>query len=101
MNNCIIPISDNKWDKATITLIDQAKYWIYIEIENGVISKQVFYQQKEEITTYVESIVVCDQSEEIESFIYEGMMVLITSTQRTIPEIIEAYLFKELDMLEL
>lgn len=94
--NILIPVNDSDIDEAQITAIDTSKYWLLLDVSEGKIKQSEFYQTREEISDWVDVVVVKDQKEHVWPFIEEGISVLVAPLQRYIEDIIEAYLFKEL-----
>ena len=94
--NILIPVDDSDIEEAKLCSIDDAKYWLVFDITEGKVSNTQFYQKKEEISDWLDVVIVKDQKEYVWPFMEEGLAVLVASTQRYIDDIVEAYLFKEL-----
>ena len=58
--------------------------------------KNLFQKDRNDIQTWVETVVVINESEYVWQFIEENIMVLVAPVQRSIDEVVEAYLFREL-----
>lgn len=94
--NILIPIDDSDIDEAQIVSIDDVNYWLLLELTEGKVVKSEFYQSREEISDWVDVIIVNSQKEYVWPFMEEGIAVLVAPLQKSIDDIIEAYLFKEL-----
>lgn len=92
----LIPVDDNEIDDAKITLLDDVKYWTLVELVEGRVVKSEFHQNRTEIDGWVDVVIVKNQKEYVWPFIEENIAVLVAPLQRTVDDIIEAFLFKEL-----
>lgn len=94
--NILIPVDDSDIDEAKLCGIDEVKYWLLIDLLEGKVSNVQVYQTREEISDWVDVVIVKDQKEYVWPFMEEGIAVLVAPTQRYVEDIVEAYLFKEL-----
>lgn len=94
--NLMIPVDCNKRHEALITTQDAAEYFAFIELDEGQIASCNFYKDRNDIEAWVETVVVINEQEYVWQFMEEGMTVLVAPTQRSIDEIVEAFLFREL-----
>jgi len=94
--NLLIPVDDSDIDEAQIVPVDSVKYWLLLELTEGKIIKSEFYQSREEISDWVDVIIVNSQKEYVWPFMEEGIAVLVAPLQKAIDDIVEAYFFKEL-----
>lgn len=94
--NLLIPVDCEKRHEANITTLDNTKDWAFIELEEGQISKCVFFKDRKDIQEWVECVVVINDQEYVWQFMEENIMVLVAPEQRSIDEIVEAFLFREL-----
>lgn len=78
-----------------------ATHWATIEIDEGRLIATHFYSDRTRIKGCLDAVVVTHNHEPIMEFIDNQMMVLVAPTQRTIEDIVEAYLFSELHDLSL
>ena len=67
-----------------------------LNAEEGQIVEINFYDTKEEIDAWIEVVVVTGDFEPVQEFMEQQIMVLVAHTQRTIDDVFEAFLFKEL-----
>lgn len=94
--NIVIPVDDSDIEEAQIVSIDDVSYWLLLELTEGKVVNSEFYQSREEISDWVDVIVVNSQKEYVWPFMEEGIAVLVAPLQKSIEDIVEAYLFKEL-----
>jgi len=99
--NILIPVDDSDIDEAQITLLDDVKYWLLIEFNEGKMIKSEFYQTKEEVSDWIDIIIVKNQQEYVWPFMEEGIAILVAPMQSYVEDIMEAYLFKELHDMNL
>ena len=94
--NIIVPVSHNNKEEAQITLLDDVKFWAYIEMGEGEMIKCEFHDKRDDIEDWVECVVVKNDKEYVWPFMEENIMVLVAPEQDTIEEIVSAYMFREL-----
>jgi len=94
--NILIPVDDSDFEQAKISSFDDVNYWLLINLTEGKVISSQFYQSKDEISDFVDVVIVKSQEEYVWPFMEEGIAVLVAPTQKYLEDIIEAYLFKEL-----
>lgn len=94
--NLLIPVDDSDIEEAQIVSIDDVQYWLLLELTEGKVLKTEFYQSREELSDWVDVIIVNSQKEYVWPFMEEGIAVLVAPLQKSVEDIVEAYLFKEL-----
>ncbi len=92
----LIPVDETDYDEAQITLLDDVQHWILINHELGKVVDYKFYKTREEITDWIDVVVVKNNKEHVWPFMEENIAVLVAPLQRYVEDVIEAYLFKEL-----
>ncbi len=95
----LIPVDDIDFEEAKITLLDDVKHWILINLEEGKVLEYNLYKTREEITQWIDVVVVKNDKEYVWPFMEENIAVLVAPLQRSVEDIIEAFLFKELHNL--
>ncbi len=95
----LIPMDDNDLEEARITTINEATVWVQLLLEEGRVVETNQSEDKDTFASPSEVLVVKDDHEYVWPFIELGMMVLVAHTQRSIDDIVEAYLFRELNEL--
>lgn len=97
----LIPMDSNKRHEAVITTLDQTKDWALIELDEGEIKDIRFFKRREDIDEWIDCVVVENEQEYVWPFMEENITVLVAPTQKSIDEIVEAFLFKELHDLNI
>ncbi len=95
----LIPMDDNDLEEARITAINDAKVWVQLLVEEGRIVETNTNQDKDAFENQSQILVVKNDNEYVWPFIELGMMVLVAHIQRSVDDIVEAYLFRELNEL--
>ena len=94
--NILLPLDCANEDEAKLVELDNVKSWAQIKVEDGKLENIKFAEQKEYFSDFSECVVVTNDNEYVWPFMELSMMVLVAHTQKSIDEIVEAYLFKEL-----
>ncbi len=94
--NLLIPVNCDNKDEAQITKLDDTKKWAFIELAEGQITSCNFYDDRSDIQDWIECVVVENDKEYVWPFMEENIMVLVAPEQKSIADIVEAFLFKEL-----
>lgn len=94
--NLLIPVNSKEHEEARLCSLDANKVWAFVHIECGSVKKISFYDTKEEIRELCDYLIVKNKDEFISDFIEEGLCVLVAPMQRSIDDIIEAFMFCEL-----
>ena len=96
----LIPVDSNRRHEALLTTLDTTKYWAFVELNEGQIENCKFYKDKDDIDAFIETLVVQNDQEYVWEFQQKDIAILVALKQRSIDEIVEAYLFSELHELE-
>jgi len=92
----LVPMDGDNLQESKLVGNLSALKWALINVEEGKVKDISFYDNKEDITEWYEAVVVIGDYEPVMEFIEMQVMVLVAHTQRTVDEIVEAFLFKEL-----
>jgi hypothetical protein len=92
----LLPMDSEDVEEARLTKIDDAKVWVQVLIEEGKLLKVNHNVDRDAFEEFSEAVVVINDNEYVWSFMEKSMMVLVAHVQRSIEDIVEAYLFKEL-----
>jgi len=87
--------------ESQLVSINELSFWATVEIEEGRVIEINFYKERALIEGFLDAVIVVGNYEPVMDFIDEQMMVLVAHTQRTIDDVVEAYLFRELHDLAL
>ena len=94
--NIIMPMDGADIEESKISVVHEAKAWLYFEMHEGRMINEKFYDKKEDIENFAEIVIVSSDKEDVWPFMEEGIAVLVAPMQRYVEDIVEAYIFKEL-----
>jgi len=97
----LLPMNGDDTQESELVSINDALFWATVEVDEGKVVEINFYKERSEIDGWFDAIIVTGNYEPVMEFIDNQMMVLVAHTQRTIDDIVEAYLFRELHDLAL
>ena len=92
----LIPVDSRKRFECVISSIEENNAWAFVTLDEGKISNVEFFERREDISCWIDAVVVINDLEYVWPFIDEGIIALIAPTQKSIDEIVEAFLFKDL-----
>lgn len=83
-------------EESKLVPLENVKIWTQLQIEEGKVIATKHASTKDGFENFSECVVVVNDNEYVWPFMELSMMVLVAHTQRTIDDIVEAYIFKEL-----
>ncbi|PHQ65737.1 MAG: hypothetical protein COB99_02375 [Sulfurimonas sp.] len=92
----LLPMDSDEVQEASLTKLEDVKIWAQMLVEEGQLVEITHSSDKDSFEKLSECVVVANDNEYIWPFMEKNMMVLVAHTQRSIDDIVEAYLFKEL-----
>ena len=92
----LVPMDSDNVQEAKLTKLEDVKVWAQLLIEEGELVEVNHSAEKDGFENFSECIVVDNDNEYVWPFMELSMLVLVAHTQKTIDDIVEAYLFKEL-----
>jgi len=92
----VVPMDTADVQEAQITSVLEAKTWAELRIEEGELVEVLHADTYDGFEAWPEAVVVSNDGEPVMDFINMSMIVLVAHTQKTIDEIVEAFLFREL-----
>ncbi|ADN09980.1 hypothetical protein [Sulfurimonas autotrophica] len=92
----VVPMDSTDVQEAQITSVLEAKTWAELRIEEGELVEVLHADTYDGFEAWPEAVVVSNDGEAVMDFINMSMIVLVAHTQKTIDEIVEAFLFREL-----
>ncbi|MHC3993448.1 hypothetical protein ACXWTF_01340 [Thiomicrolovo sp. ZZH C-3] len=96
----LVPMDSEDTQEGVLVPIAEVKTWGLIDIEEGQVVEVRFFADKEAaLEEWPDAIIVTGDYEPVMEFIEQQMMVLVAHMQRSIDDIVEAFLFKELHEL--
>lgn len=97
----LLPLNGDDTQESELVGILEASFWATVEVDEGRVIEINFYKDRTQIDGWIDAVIVTNNYEPVMEFIDNQMMVLVAHTQRTIDDIVEAYLFRELHDLSL
>lgn len=97
----LLPMNGDDTQESELVSINELVFWATIEVDEGRVIEINFYKDRSEIEGWIDAVIVVGNYEPVMDFIDEQMMVLVAHSQRTIDDVVEAYLFRELHDLAL
>ena len=97
----LLPLNGDDTQESELVGILEASFWATVEVDEGRVIEINFYKDRTQIDGWIDAVIVTNNYEPVMEFIDNQMMVLVAHTQRTIDDIVEAYLFRELHDLAL
>jgi predicted Fe-Mo cluster-binding NifX family protein len=95
----LIPMDRDDTQEGRLVKIYDAKTWAVVDVEEGKVVEINFHDSRDDIEEWLDAVIVENDFEPVMEFVEMQMMVLVAHTQRTIDEIVEAYLFRELHQI--
>jgi len=92
----LVPMDSEEVQEAEITKVFEAKTWAQLRIEEGELVEVLHNEKFDGFENWSEAVVVSNDAEPVMQFMEMSMIVLVAHTQKTIDDIVEAYLFREL-----
>jgi len=97
----LLPMDGDDTQESELSSILEVAFWGTVEIDEGRVVEINFYKDRSQIEGLIDAVIVKNNYEPVMEFIDQQMMVLVAHTQRTIDDVVEAYLFRELHDLAL
>ncbi|MFA6628950.1 MAG: hypothetical protein WCS55_04200 [Sulfuricurvum sp.] len=97
----LLPLNGDDTQESELVGIVEASFWATVEVDEGRVIEINFYKDRAQIDGWIDAVIVTNNYEPVMEFIDNQMMVLVAHTQRTIDDIVEAYLFRELHDLSI
>lgn len=92
----LIPMDSDDIEEASLVNINNVKVWAQLLMEEGELVEINHSVERDGFENMSEVAVVINDNEYVWPFMEQNMMVLVAHTQRSIDDIVEAYIFKEL-----
>ena len=92
----LIPMDSENVQEAKLVRALEAKTWAQLLIEEGEVVEILHSDTYDSFENFSEAVVLMDEAENPMPFMELSMMALIAPMQRSLDDILEAYLFREL-----
>ncbi|MCW8837648.1 MAG: hypothetical protein OQJ77_06135 [Thiovulaceae bacterium] len=92
----LLPMDSTNQDEAKLTKVFEAKTWAQVDVDEGKIQSIKFNDTFDGFDDISEAVVFENDFENPMMFMDYNMMPLVAHEQRSIDDIVEAFLFREL-----
>ena len=92
----LIPVNTDDRYLCLISSIEENSSWALVSLNKGKISKVQFYNRKEDIPYDIDFLVVINELEFVWPLLEDGIEVYIARKEKSIDEIIVAFLLNKL-----
>jgi hypothetical protein len=92
----LLPLDGRDVDASQLVNLDKVAAWGLVDLQEGKVQNIDFYTTWEEIEEFFDCVVVADKGDYVWPFMEQSIPVLEAPVQRSIEDVIEAFLFKEL-----
>jgi ABC-type Na+ transport system ATPase subunit NatA len=95
----LLPLDSAKIEEASLTSLVDVREWLLLEFDEGRVIKQSLHKSHEEIEELIDVVIVIGNGEYVWPFMEKNIAVLVAPVQRSVEDVLEAFLFKELHEL--
>ncbi len=95
----LLPMDSDDTQEGKLVPLNEVKKWALIEFDAGEVVEIRYFDTREEIEEPIEIAIVVSDNEYVWPFIENQIIVLVAHTQRSIDEVMESFIFKELHEL--
>ncbi len=92
----LLPMDSDDTQEGKLVPLNDVKKWALIEFDAGEVIEIKYFNTREEIEELIEVVVVVNDNEYVWPFIENQIIVLVAHTQRSIDDVMESFIFKEL-----
>lgn len=92
----LLPMDGEDQEESKLTKLNDVKVWAQICVEDGKLKEISFNKDQDAFENFSTAVVVTSDNEYVWPFMEKHLMVLVAHIQRSIEDVVEAYLFKEL-----
>ncbi len=92
----LLPVDSTNQDEAKLAKVFEAKSWAQVDVDEGKVQSVKFSDTFDGFDDISEAVVLENDFENPMMFLDYNMMPLVAHTQRSIDDIVEAFLFREL-----
>jgi hypothetical protein len=92
----LVPMDTEDVEEAKLTKVSDVKVWAQLVVEEGELVEVLHSETYDGFENWSEAVVLIGDAESPMLFMEMNMMPLVAHTQRSIDDIVEAYLFREL-----
>ena len=92
----LLPLDGKEIEEAKLTNLDKVIVWGLVDLQEGKVQKIDFFEDWTTIEAFFDCVVVADKGDDVWPFMEQSIPVLEAPMQRSIDDVMEAFLFKEL-----
>ncbi|WP_428737365.1 hypothetical protein [Sulfurimonas sp.] len=92
----LLPMDSEDVQEAKLTSVMDAKIWAQLLVQEGEVVEINHANEFDAFDNFSEAVILINDFENPMPFMEYNMMPLVAHTQRSIDDIVEAYLFREL-----
>ena len=92
----LLPMDSDDTQEGKLVPLNDVKKWALINFDAGEVVEITYTDTREEIEELIEIVVVVSDNEYVWPFIENQIIVLVAHTQRSIDDVMESFIFKEL-----
>jgi len=97
----LIPVDGADPNLSRVTKLFEVKKWALIDFDEGKVRAVTFHDDRTQTgADWIDFVILANKLESYMEFMEEGMMALCVREEETIEEIIEAFMFHELDEVD-
>ena len=95
----LLPMDSDDTQEGRLVALNDVVKWALVTLEEGQVVEINYADTREEFNEWIDAVVVISDNEYVWPFMEEQIMVLVAHIQRSIDDVVEAFLFKELHEL--
>ena len=92
----LLPLDGTDEEESRLVNLDKVVIWGLVDLQDGKVQEITYHDKWEEIEAFFDCVVVADKGDHVWPFMEQSIPVLEAPIQRSIEDVIEAFLFKEL-----
>ncbi|MBD3797452.1 MAG: hypothetical protein IE887_06875 [Campylobacterales bacterium] len=92
----LVPMDSEDVQEASLVKVADVKVWAQLRIEEGELVEVLHANEFDQFEEFSETVIFMNDFENPMPFMEYNMMPLVAHTQRSIDDIVEAFLFREL-----
>lgn len=95
----LLPMNSDDTQEGLLVPLNDVVKWALVDLEEGQVVEIKYADDRASFDEWIDVVVVTGDNEYVWPFMEEQITVLVAHTQRSIDDIVEAFLFKELHEL--
>lgn len=95
----LLPMDSDDTQEGKLVSLNDVVKWALVDLEEGQVVEIKYADDRQAFEEWIDVVVVVGDNEYVWPFMEEQITVLVAHTQRSIDDVVEAFLFKELHEL--